>query len=69
MAQKMRPFLCPLGREGLATKIPPDREAKRGKCFENGAKRIRTADPLHAMQVLYQLSYGPLMWPALSATG
>jgi len=21
----------------------------------NGAKRIRTADPLHAMQVLYQL--------------
>ena len=27
--------------------------------FPNGAKRIRTADPLHAMQVLYQLSYGP----------
>ena len=27
----------------------------------NGAKRIRTADPLHAMQVLYQLSYGPDM--------
>lgn len=27
----------------------------------NGAKRTRTADPLHAMQVLYQLSYGP-MW-------
>ena len=26
----------------------------------NGAKRTRTADPLHAMQVLYQLSYGPL---------
>ncbi len=25
-----------------------------------GAKRIRTADPLHAMQVLYQLSYGPI---------
>jgi hypothetical protein len=25
----------------------------------NGAKRIRTADPLHAMQVLYQLSYSP----------
>ena len=24
-----------------------------------GAKRTRTADPLHAMQVLYQLSYGP----------
>ena len=27
--------------------------------FTYGAKRIRTADPLHAMQVLYQLSYGP----------
>lgn len=25
----------------------------------NGAKRVRTADPLHAMQVLYQLSYSP----------
>tara|TARA_B100000965_G_scaffold406824_1_gene449210 strand:+ start:4632 stop:4766 length:135 start_codon:yes stop_codon:yes gene_type:complete len=28
----------------------------------NGAKRIRTADPLHAMQVLYQLSYGPKLF-------
>ena len=26
----------------------------------NGAKRARTADPLHAMQVLYQLSYSPV---------
>jgi hypothetical protein len=26
----------------------------------SGGKRIRTADPLHAMQVLYQLSYTPL---------
>ncbi len=25
----------------------------------DGAKEIRTPDPLHAMQVLYQLSYGP----------
>ena len=32
---------------GITTKIP------------DGAKRTRTADPLHAMQVLYQLSYGP----------
>ena len=32
-----------------------------GMTSENpyGAKRTRTADPLHAMQVLYQLSYGP----------
>ena len=28
--------------------------------LEGGGKRIRTADPLHAMQVLYQLSYTPL---------
>lgn len=25
-----------------------------------GAKEIRTPDPLHAMQVLYQLSYNPM---------
>ncbi len=25
-----------------------------------GAKRIRTADPLNAIEVLYQLSYNPL---------
>ena len=30
-----------------------------GRDLRYGAKRIRTADPLHAMQVLYQLSYGP----------
>ena len=35
----------------------------------NGAKRTRTADPLHAMQVLYQLSYGPkyLIWQWLQS--
>ena len=27
---------------------------------KNGAKETRTPDPLHAMQVLYQLSYGPI---------
>ena len=27
--------------------------------LRNGAKETRTPDPLHAMQVLYQLSYGP----------
>ena len=35
----------------------------------NGAKETRTPDPLHAMQVLYQLSYGPNAsrrpWPSL----
>ena len=25
-----------------------------------GAKRIRTADPLNAIEVLYQLSYSPM---------
>ena len=28
--------------------------------LKNGAKETRTPDPLHAMQVLYQLSYGPM---------
>jgi hypothetical protein len=28
--------------------------------FVDGAKETRTPDPLHAMQVLYQLSYGPV---------
>ena len=35
---------------------------KSGPDCWNGAKRTRTADPLHAMQVLYQLSYGPVGW-------
>ena len=34
--------------------------------LKNGAKRTRTADPLHAMQVLYQLSYGPESFISLS---
>ena len=34
--------------------------------FKNGAKETRTPDPLHAMQVLYQLSYGPKSWKNLS---
>ena len=29
--------------------------------LKNGAKETRTPDPLHAMQVLYQLSYGPIV--------
>ena len=35
----------------------------------SGAKEIRTPDPLHAMQVLYQLSYGPkyLIWQWLQS--
>ena len=28
--------------------------------FRGGADRTRTDDPLHAMQVLYQLSYNPI---------
>ena len=31
----------------------------KNKPKTGGAKRSRTADPLHAMQVLYQLSYSP----------
>ena len=30
-----------------------------GQTSQSGGKEIRTPDPLHAMQVLYQLSYTP----------
>lgn len=30
--------------------------------FLNGAKRIRTADPLNAIEVRYQLRYNPLQF-------
>ncbi len=33
--------------------------SKERTFLKSGGKRIRTADPLHAMQVLYQLSYTP----------
>ena len=38
------------------------RHTVRAKCaFKlGGADRTRTDDPLHAMQVLYQLSYNPM---------
>lgn len=39
---------------------PNTRKPRLSLGSSNGAKRIRTADPLHAMQVLYQLSYGPI---------
>ena len=65
----MRPLLGALENESISMTILgkaspklkshlPEKEG--GIRFFNGAKRIRTADPLHAMQVLYQLSYGPI---------
>lgn len=33
---------------------------KKVREYENGAKRIRTADPLNAIEVRYQLRYNPL---------
>ena len=36
------------------------RRGGRAWGISNGAKETRTPDPLHAMQVLYQLSYGPV---------
>ena len=39
--------------------LPKHQKTQGEPGFRYGAKRIRTADPLHAMQVLYQLSYGP----------
>ncbi len=62
LAPALRLIICIASQTGRPQshldqqKRPP---AKQG-AITNGAKRIRTADPLHAMQVLYQLSYGPI---------
>ncbi len=48
-------LIGPLAKGWVATQKP-----RQCLGFPDGAKRIRTADPLHAMQVLYQLSYGPI---------
>ena len=40
-------------------KTPTNKEASEQLGKFSGAKETRTPDPLHAMQVLYQLSYGP----------
>jgi hypothetical protein len=37
---------------------------RRTSRFDGGGKEIRTPDPLHAMQVLYQLSYAPATEPS-----
>jgi hypothetical protein len=44
----------------------PNRPLKSGLFVTGGGKRTRTADPLHAMQVLYQLSYTP--WTHFNVT-
>jgi len=36
---------------------------------DGGAKRDRTADLLHAMQALSQLSYSPILGPAMPVPG
>ena len=40
-------------------KTPTSEEPSERLRKFSGAKETRTPDPLHAMQVLYQLSYGP----------
>ena len=59
---------CPTTKKTSLGEAKIRRDAPRKEKVINGAKRTRTADPLHAMQVLYQLSYGPLVWPASLAT-
>src|SRR5450432_4868426 len=48
----------------LGSCVAAPREARRAK--RGGARRDRTADLLHAMQALSQLSYGPLDLSCLS---
>ena len=58
---------APLMLFGVPTGIRTPVTAVKGRCPRplddgdvfGGAKRDRTADPLHAMQVLSQLSYSP----------
>ena len=48
-------------RSHAAEALNPDiKKPVRDYVQKNGAKETRTPDPLHAMQVLYQLSYGPI---------
>ena len=44
----------------VATKIALNINGLYGDGYGGGAKRNRTADLLHAMQTLYQLSYSPV---------
>ena len=46
-----------LPRPNTRSEIP--RGPKWDFGLKNGGKETRTPDPLHAMQVLYQLSYAP----------
>lgn len=49
----------------LLIKIKPNKKAlvfNKSFLFSGGGKRDRTADLLHAMQALYQLSYTPEIW-------
>ena len=45
------------------------REARSHAGVVGGGKRIRTADPLLAKQVLYQLSYTPELSSAVGVVG
>ena len=47
--------------QGRPIKTPTSAETSEQLGKSNGAKETRTPDPLHAMQVLYQLSYGPMV--------
>ncbi len=52
--------LCDFGAAAFAL-LPPARRAVARRAKAGGAKRDRTADLLHAMQALSQLSYGPII--------
>ena len=50
-----------LSYEPILFRVPPHPTS-----FSGGGKRIRTDDPLLAKQVLYQLSYTPVVQPAFT---
>src|SRR3981081_869691 len=65
-----RPVFAPSGYDAAAFATRGLAEPKRAKPAKaGGARRDRTADLLHAMQALSQLSYGPLDLPRLGQRG
>ena len=61
MHPKMHLLVRRTHESGQASRLQTLKNPVRDWVSKDGAKETRTPDPLHAMQVLYQLSYGPMI--------
>ena len=61
MHPKMHLLVRRTHESGQASRLQTLKNPVEDWASKNGAKETRTPDPLHAMQVLYQLSYGPMI--------